>query len=288
MKLIGVNNTKMVKVYKNYLKQNIYILPLSAGIFIFLLMPLIEIFVGSLSPDSYRGVLLSDAFWMAIKNTSKFSVLTYVVLMSGSLWVAIQVFNAEKHALLIFSCLLLPYVLPVSTVVQVWKIVFDIGGVFNSLIAYLGIPPENWLESDNAFYIVILLFIWRNGGLVSLVYYFGLKSIPKEYYEVADIEGANRFQKFRYITLNCLMPFVFFNTLLFIINGFKIYREVYMLSGDYPSQSVYMIQHYLNNLFIALNFSRLASATMLFLSGYSVILYIGYKIVYKRVGDLSI
>lgn len=278
----------MIRGFRSSIKKYTFILPLSAGIFIFLLFPLLEIFLGSLSFESYKSVITNDAFWMAIRNTARFSIFTYILLMIGCLWMASKIIEADKYAMLIFSCILLPYVLPVATVVQVWKIFFAGGGVVGEILYMLGMGSQNILETGSAFYVVILLFLWRNGGLFTLIFYYGLKSIPKEYYEVASIEGASTLQKLWHITLLCLIPFIFFNTILFMINGFKIYREIYMLSGEYPDQSVYMIQHYLNNLFTAMNFSKLSCSTIIFLLGYSFILFIVYRIVAKRTGDMSL
>lgn len=269
------------------IKKYRFLSPLIIGLLLFLIIPMIQVFLESLSIDQYQGVVKSNAFWLAIKNTSKFSIIAYTLLIVLGISLAIIIEIMNRKTVFIFSCLLLPYVLPVSTVVQVWRMFFERAGLLNHFLLERGLESVSWLESYWAFWVVLILFIWRNLGLFTLVFYYGLKTIPKIYYEVAEIEGAKWFQKIIHITLVQLIPFIFFNTILFMINGFKIFREIYMLSGDYPDESVYMIQHYLNNLFTSFNLDRLSSATILFLLGYAILISIGYFLIYRKIEETS-
>ena len=90
----------------------------------------------------------------------------------------------------------------------------------------------------------------------------GLANIPKELLEVADVEGASEWYKFFAIKLRYLSPTVLFVTILSLINSFKVFREVYLLTGDYPYESLYMLQHFMNNTFKSLDYQKLSAAAV--------------------------
>ena len=79
---------------------------------------------------------------------------------------------------------------------------------------------------------------------------------------MADVEGASPLYKFFAIKLRYLSPTVLFVTILSLINSFKVFREVYLLTGDYPYETLYMLQHFMNNTFRSLNYQKLAAAAV--------------------------
>lgn len=93
----------------------------------------------------------------------------------------------------------------------------------------------------------------------------GLNMIPGELYQSAAIEGAGGMQKFVRITLPLMWPSSFFAFVISVTNSFKSYREVFLLGGNHPHDSIYLLQHFLNNNFENLNYQRLSvAATLLF------------------------
>ena len=89
----------------------------------------------------------------------------------------------------------------------------------------------------------------------------GLDFIPKEYYECAALEGAGKMRQFFVITLPYLTPTFLLVFVLTVVNSFKVFREIYLLTGTHPNFSVYMLQHFINNQFANLNYQRMASAS---------------------------
>lgn len=110
-----------------------------------------------------------------------------------------------------------------------------------------------------------------------ILFLAGLQGIPKEYYEAADIDGAGTLTKFFNITAVYLMPTTFFVIIISIINSFKVFKEVYLLSGSYPHESIYMLQHYLNNMFNKLDYHKLVTSAVLM----ALILYLIIFILFK-------
>ena len=106
--------------------------------------------------------------------------------------------------------------------------------------------------------------------------------IPKEYYEYAALFGAGKVQSFRYITLPILLPTITFTIVLSIMNAFKCYREAFLLGGNYPNDSIYLLQHFMNNNFQNLNYQKISSAAVsivLLLILFTGICYALYRIV---------
>ena len=105
-----------------------------------------------------------------------------------------------------------------------------------------------------------IIFIWKNIGYNMALYISGLSSIPEQYYEYADVEGAGILWKFKNITWVYLTPTTFLVFIMSFVNSFKIFKEIYIITGEYPPDGLYVLQHYMNNMFLSLNYSKLASA----------------------------
>ena len=100
-------------------------------------------------------------------------------------------------------------------------------------------------------------------GYNIILWLAGLNSISKEIYESAKVDGANNFQCFTKITLPCLKPTLYTVAVLSLLNSFKVFREAYLVAGDYPDKSMYLLQHLFNNWFRELDFSKMAAASVL-------------------------
>ena len=90
-----------------------------------------------------------------------------------------------------------------------------------------------------------------------------LANIPREVIEAAELERATKWQIFFHLKLRYLSSSILFVTILSLINSFKIFREVYLLTGDYPYETLYMLQHYMNNMFRSLDYQKLSAAAIL-------------------------
>ena len=97
-----------------------------------------------------------------------------------------------------------------------------------------------------------------------ILFMSALASIPRDIIEVAKLEGASGWYQFIHIKLRYLSPTILFVLILSLINSFKIFREVYLLTGDYPYDKMYMLQHFMNNTFNSLDYQKLSSAAVLF------------------------
>jgi multiple sugar transport system permease protein len=141
-----------------------------------------------------------------------------------------------------------------------WKTLFSYDGALNGILRALGLVKINWLDSNLALPVMILIFLWKNCGYNMVLFLAGLGNIPRDYYEAAWVDNASPAQCFIHITLPCLFPTSVLALTMSIINSFKIFREIYLISGSYPHESIYTLQHFMNNMFSSLNYPRLTSA----------------------------
>ena len=112
-------------------------------------------------------------------------------------------------------------------------------------------------------YVVILLFLWKNIGYNMILFLAALSNIPVDIQEMAMLEGAGTARIFFTIKLRYLSPTILFVTILSLINSMKIFREVYLLTGKYPYDGLYLLQHFMNNTFESMDYQKLSSAAIL-------------------------
>lgn len=204
----------------------------------------------------------NSAFLMAAKNTLSFSAvavpLAVVLAMVLALMLECRIPLKSQFRTFFLS----PMMVPVASVVLIWQVLFNYNGTINEFLMLFGADKIDWLQSDYCQIVVIILFLWKNLGYNMILFMAGLANIPKELLEVADVEGASEMYKFFNIKLRYLSPTVLFVTILSLINSFKVFREVYLLTGDYPYEKLYMLQHFMNNTFRSLDYQKLSAAAV--------------------------
>ncbi|MBB6637094.1 carbohydrate ABC transporter permease [Cohnella thailandensis] len=215
--------------------------------------------------ENYIELLRSGSFRKAAQNTLLFTGIGVPILIALSLTLAVLLNRVLYFRGWIRTSIMLPLVVPVVSVVTVWQILFDWNGSLNAWFDRVGRARVDWMQSYWSMSIIAVMYVWKNIGYNMILFLAGLQSIPRDYYETASLEGAGRLYRFRHITLVYLSPTMFFVLLISVINSFKVFRETYLLAGDYPYDRLYMLQHYMNNMFFSLNVQKLtAAATLMF------------------------
>lgn len=158
----------------------------------------------------------------------------------------------------------LPSILGGSIAVAIlWRQLFDFNGVVNSVLRLFGIEGEYWLNDPNySLYTLILLAMWQFGSPM-LIFLAGLRAIPQDLYEAAEIDAASKRRQFFMITLPLLAPVIFFNLVLQMIDAFKSFNAAFIISGGNgaPVDSLLFITVYLYG--EAFNFFRMGYASAL-------------------------
>lgn len=185
------------------------------------------------------------------------------ILLCTGLLLAKFLCYLSKFADTVRGVLIVPFVIPVASVIKVWQILFDDYGILNRIFTEFSLETQQFFQNGWVFFVLILIFIWKNCGYVALIYSVAMSNIPGNYVDAARMDGAGKWKIFYKIVLPLLRPTTFFALLISIINSFKIFREVYLLTGQYPDTKVYFIQHFMNNNFYNLNYPKLSSASVI-------------------------
>ena len=250
-----------------------FLSPSVTGVAVFFILPFLVVVYYSVirSPmnpefvllDNFIAVLNNSSFRTAAKNTAMFSAIAVPLAVVLSLVLALMLECRIPCKSLLRTFFLSPMMVPVASVVLIWQVVFHYRGTLNVILSGLGVEAIDWLNSPYCLLVIVVLFLWKNLGYNMILFMAALNNIPKELLEVADVEGASAAHKFFNIKLRYLSPTVLFVAILSIINSFKVFREIYLLTGNYPFDGLYMMQHFMNNTFNNLDYQKMSSAAVL-------------------------
>lgn len=284
---------KIIK--KGRLTGFLFSLPSIIGMLVFFLIPVVICIILSLTDsissmkfvgiDNYVDIISSRTFRLAVWNTFKFIIVAVPLIMIFSLTIAMLLYQKLAGFEFFRSIFVFPLVLPVSSVILFFQLVFAENGFANDFLSLLGLPVKNWLDSSYSFVVLVILYIWKNCGYNIILFLAALNSIPKVYYEAAEMDTESRISKLRYITLPMIRPYLFFILVISIINTFKSFKEAYILCGNYPNENIYMIQHFMNNNFQNLNYTRLSVGAILIFAIIFIFIFILLK--FRKNGDVE-
>ena len=203
------------------------------------------------------------AFQTAVKNTAVFSAISVPLAVILSLLLAIVLEAKLPFRSQFRTFFLSPMMVPVASIVLIWQVLFHYNGAVNEVLVALGGEKIDWMKSEYSIIVIVILFLWKNLGYNMILFMAALASIPKDILEVARLESATPLQTFFYIKSRYLSSTVMFVTIMSLISSFKIFREIYLLTTDYPYESIYMLQHYMNNKFKNLDYQTLSAAAIM-------------------------
>jgi len=251
----------------------LYLLPSIIGVALFFVLPFLVVIYYSLidNPisgnfvllDNFISLLKNKAFRMAAGNSLSFSFTAVPLVVVLSLGIAFLLDKNIPGKSRIRTAFLSPMMVPIASVILIWQVLFHYNGLVNEWLMKLGVDRIDWLKSEYAPIVVVILFVWKNLGYNMILFMAALANIPKEVVEVAELESATKWQIFWHLKVRYLSSSILFVTILSLINSFKVFREVYLLTGDYPYESLYMLQHYMNNMFRSLDYQKLSAAAII-------------------------
>lgn len=253
-----------------------FLLPGFCGVAVFSLLPFMDVirssFVQVVSGrfcglENYRIVLHNRAFLLAVKNTLRFLLVCLPLLLGISLVLAFllhawQMAFHQKLRLL-KAAYLVPMAIPAASLVLLWKLMFDKHGFVNGILHLCGIHAVDWMNTGAAFFVLVYSYIWKNLGYTMVLWLAGLSSISPDLYEAAEMDGAGRMTQFFKITLPLIRPLIFTIVVLSFLNSFKVFREAYLVAGNYPQEDMYLLQHLFNNWFTDLSVDKMAAGSVL-------------------------
>ncbi|GAB5552068.1 MAG: sugar ABC transporter permease [Saprospiraceae bacterium] len=189
--------------------------------------------------DNYSRMFRDRLFWKAVRNTIQFLIIHIPLQLIIALALAEFLNQKIKFRGFYRAAFFLPVIVSGVVVTILWQQLFGYdSGLFNRLLTAVGIPRVGWLVNPNvAMTSIAIMATWKNVGLYVILFLVGLQTVPKAYYEAADIEGASHWQKFRGITLPMINPTIFMVVILSTIGGFSLFIEPYIMTGGGPLNS---------------------------------------------------
>lgn len=211
--------------------------------------------------DNFRHMLSDAEFWRTLRNTVTFLVGYVPLVLTMGLLVAVLL-NAKIPFIGLFRTM---YFIPVVTswvaVALVWKWLLNPAyGLINSALGAIGIAGPAWLFDPNwAMIAVILTSVWKDTGFIMVIMLAGLQGIPREYYEAASIDGANRLQGLLHVTIPLLAPTIVFCLSISLIGAFQVFDQVYVMTEGGPAgATMVLVERIVSNAF---SYSRMGYAS---------------------------
>lgn len=221
----------------------IFLAPSLIGLLLFTVYPILSSFWlafndwNLMSPPKWVGLknfqtLLNDpAFWTALRYTVTFIVLYIPLVFVLGLGLALFINQKLRGIVVVRTATFLPVVASWVVVSLIWKWIFNPSyGLINYALSALGIQGPAWLFDPNtAVWAIVITSVWKDVGYIALLYLGGLQGVSTIYYEAASLDGANRLQRFRFVTLPLLTPTMFFVIITLLINYFQMFEQVWLM-----------------------------------------------------------
>ena len=250
--------------------------PILAGFSLFYIVPfLISLYyslVDNVNTQNFIGLknyisLINNKYFIhALINTLLFSIVSVILVITISLFISFFLENNNCFR----KFFMLPMLLPTTAVIFVWDLFFG-------TIEYRDLCKSE-LGSFFTILPLYLLFLWKNTGFVVIVVSSALVNIEQEIKEAATLDGASSYIGYLRISIPCIKNELYFSIVVSLVNSFKIYKESSLLyEPDYPPDSIYMLQNFMNNHFQKLNYQILTSATVIFVIFISVLVILAFR-----------
>lgn len=258
MKTAKRTNSKLQR--RNDILGYAFLAPNLIGFIVFTLIPFVyalyisffkwdgitdKVFVGL---DNYLALLKDSGFRIAMKNTLIYTVLNVSTTIVAGLALALAVHSVKHLKTLFRTTLFLPNMVTISSIVIVWQAFYHpTYSPFSMILRTFGVEnPPQWIGDPKwAMLCIIIMSIWLNAGYYMVLFLAALNNIPSHYYEAADIDGAGIWKKFWRITLPMLSPTTFFVVIMAIINSFKVFDQVALLTQGGPGRSTNVLVYYI-------------------------------------------
>jgi ABC-type sugar transport system permease subunit len=252
---------RLQRQYRNRRSLTAYLFLLPGAIFFvsFLLIPIVLLFFytfnngGIISPRewvglaNWRNVLRDDLVVTAIKNTIVYCLMAIPAVFVISMVLALALQQIARGGSAFRSLLYIPTLAPYVVAALIWQFVVHRDfGILNMILVELGQEPRNWLGSpDLALKSITMLEVWRGVGFWTLLFLAGLIGLPKELYQAASIDGANAWQRFRYLTIPLMRPTLFFAVVMATIWNLQLFDSVSILTNGGPQNATVTVVWYI-------------------------------------------
>ena len=254
-----------------------FIAPNFIGFFLFTLIPVIcSLILAFMSWDSFSTpefvgmknftkMIHDDTFWISLKQTFIYTIGVVPLTLICSLGLAILLNRKIRGMKFFRTAFFFPYVTSLVAIAVVWNMLFHptMGPINQFLKLFIENPP-GWTSSSTwALPAIIIVSVWRFMGYYMILYLAGLQSVPRELYEAASMDGAGKWNQFLNVTLPSLRPTTFFVTIMLVINCFKVFDLVQVMTGGGPGRATNVLVYEIyNEAFVKFNFGYASAIAM--------------------------
>lgn len=198
--------------------------------------------------ENYKNLLSDIWFKVAYKNTWMFTAISVLAETVLGLIIALVLNKNFKGRGWVRACVLIPWAIPTVVSARMWEWIFNAEyGILNYLLLKSGIIDSNvnWLgETSTAMSAAIFSDVWKTTPFMALIILAGLQGISSSLYEAADIDGANKWRQFSYITFPLLIPSIMIAVLLRALDAFRVFDLIFVLTGGGPANSTEVLSSY--------------------------------------------
>ena len=188
--------------------------------------------------ENYASIVEDPIFRAALLNTLVYIAGSTVFITLMALGLALAINTRGRGRRVCMSGMFLTNIMPILAVCLVWRFLFHPHGLVNQLLRPFGFGRIDWLtDSTLAMPAIILVTVWRFAPYFMVVFLAGLLAIPPEYYEAAEIDGADVLRRFRHLTLPLLMPVTFFVVVVAALLSARIFLMPYIITGGGPGNA---------------------------------------------------
>jgi multiple sugar transport system permease protein len=239
-------------VQRGGLTTLVFLLPLLIIFGVFSWTPIVEAVVMSFQKtnlvtapvfvgwDNFVAVFRDPVFWIAVRNTGYFAALALIFGYPIPLVAAVLMSEVKRMKGFYSVLAYLPVVIPPVVSVLLWKIFYDASpnGVFNSILGWVGIPPQPWIQdAATAMPSLVLEATWAGAGGTIIIYLAALTSVSPDLYDAAEVDGASIWGKIWHVTMPQLRGILFITLILQIIATAQVFLQPFLFTGGGPVNS---------------------------------------------------
>jgi len=238
--------------------------------------PLAVEFVGL---SNYADLVQDPVFRKVTLNTLLYLLLGVPLTMAAALAAAVGINRLNRFKGLFRVGFYLPVVTSIVAVSVVWKYLYrNHGGLFNTVLGWVGIEGPNWLDDTRlALPALVLMAVWRNFGALMVIFLAGLQTIPREISEAAEVDGAGGWARFRHITLPMLRPTLLFGAVITGIGYLQFFEEAFVMTQGGPLDATRSVTYFTFDQFGFGNFGYAASASYLLFLAVVLLTYVQFR-----------
>lgn len=230
--------------------------------------------------NNYWRLVTNPDFWQILQNTIYFTTATVIPSLVIPLGLAVLLNRSFAWRGALRTAYFIPSITSLVAVGLGWRWLFQTEGPVNNALSAIGLNPIPWLSSTVwAMPVIILLSVWKQLGFNMVVFLAGLQAIPVNRYEAAELDGANAWQQFLYITLPGLRPTLVFATVTTAIFTLRSFEQVYVITGGGPLNSTNLLVYYIyEQAFSQFDFGYAAAAATFLMALALILVYLQLKV----------